>query len=133
MLALKQAEINSGGIPVHMQQGYKETKQIKYKYETPTVMVHTVNISETTTLWLPTEDERGRLYQGIVILDKLRIFYLIQSKQQVTPNSREKKGYIKPFQKRLLEFHNGLILYYNTPRTYIVRKLRLRVVPGKFI
>ena len=87
MLALKQAEINAGCIPVHMQQGYKETKQIKYKYETPKVMVHTVNISETTTLWLPTEEERGRLYQGIVILDTLRIFYLVRSKQQVTPNS----------------------------------------------
>ena len=40
-----------------MYQGKTARKQQKYKYETPTVMVHAGQINETRTLCLPTEEE----------------------------------------------------------------------------
>ena len=55
MLALKEAEINTETIPVHMNKGHKETKYLKDNNETPTVMVHVVQINKTKTLPLPTE------------------------------------------------------------------------------
>ena len=40
-----------------MQHGHTATKQLKYKYETPTLMVLAGNIKKTTTLCLPTYEE----------------------------------------------------------------------------
>ena len=54
MLAQKEAEIKSEDIPIYMHQGYTETKQPKYKIQTLTVMMHAVQIDETTTLCIPT-------------------------------------------------------------------------------
>ena len=56
MLALKEAEIKAEFIPVQMYQGHKETQKLKDNTETPTVMVHSGQINETTTLPLPTEE-----------------------------------------------------------------------------
>ena len=55
MIALKEAEIKLGSIPVHVHQWHKETQQLKYKDETPTVMLNAVQINETTSLCIPTE------------------------------------------------------------------------------
>ena len=55
ILELNEVKINVQAIPVHMDQGQKETKQIKYKYKTPTLMVHKEQINKTTTLCLPKE------------------------------------------------------------------------------
>ena len=58
MLALKEAEIKSEAIPVHMHQGHTETQHLKDKDETPpTVMVHVEQINETTSPFIPTEEE----------------------------------------------------------------------------
>ena len=40
-----------------MHQGHTETQYLKYKNETPTLMVHTVYINKTTKLPLPTEED----------------------------------------------------------------------------
>ena len=40
-----------------MHQGHIETQQLKYKNETPTLMVHAVQINEIAALPLPTEEE----------------------------------------------------------------------------
>ena len=40
-----------------MHHGHTETQHLKYNNETPTVMVHAVQINKTTTLPLPTEEE----------------------------------------------------------------------------
>ena len=58
MPELKEAEIKSESIPVHMNHGNTETKHPKDKNKTPTVMVNTGNINKITTLPLPTEEER---------------------------------------------------------------------------
>ena len=61
---------------------------------------------------------------------------MILSITEETPiNHKElrNKGYVKPFQKGSLELDNGLISYYYTPHTASVKKLRLIVVPFKFI
>ena len=57
MLALKEEEIKSEGIPVHMDQEHIETKQEKDNNETLTVMVHKGQINKTTTLTVTTEEE----------------------------------------------------------------------------
>ena len=57
MLAQKESEIKAEAILVHMHQEHTATKQLKDTVETPTLMVHAVNINETTTLPLPTEEE----------------------------------------------------------------------------
>ena len=44
ILALKDAEINSEAIPLHMNQGHTESQQPKYKNETHIVMVHAGHI-----------------------------------------------------------------------------------------
>ena len=56
MLALKEAEINTEAIPVHMQQEQTETQHIKDKNKTPTGMVHEEQIKKNTALSLPTEE-----------------------------------------------------------------------------
>ena len=53
MLALKDAEIKSEAIPVHMYQWKTAAQQTKYKFETLTVMLHSGNINETTKICLP--------------------------------------------------------------------------------
>ena len=40
MLSLKEEEIKSEAITVHIQQEHTETQQLKNKNETPTLMVH---------------------------------------------------------------------------------------------
>ena len=55
MLAIKEAETKAEAIPVHMHQGQTSTKQIKDKYETPTVMVYAGQINKITTICLTTE------------------------------------------------------------------------------
>ena len=57
MIALKEAEIKSEAIPVHMNQEKTEKQHLKYKNEKPTGTVHSGQISKTTTLPLPTEEE----------------------------------------------------------------------------
>ena len=42
---------------MHMNQGNNATTQPKDNIETSTVMVHSVHINETTTLFLPTEED----------------------------------------------------------------------------
>ena len=54
ILELKETEINAEAIPVHMHQGQTSTKQIKDKYETPTVMVYAGQINKITTICLTT-------------------------------------------------------------------------------
>ena len=54
MIALKEAEINSEAIPVHMHQDEAETQQLKYKNETPTGTVYAGQINETATVPIPT-------------------------------------------------------------------------------
>ena len=56
MLALNEAETRTEAIPVHMNQGHNVTKHMKYRCETPTLLVHVGNIDETTTLYIPTEE-----------------------------------------------------------------------------
>ena len=56
MLALNEAETRTEAIPVHMNQGQNVTKHMKYRCETPTLLVHVGNIDETTTLYIPTEE-----------------------------------------------------------------------------
>ena len=56
ILALKEAEINSEAIPVHMHQEETETQYLKDNNETPTGTVHAIHINKTTTLLLPTEE-----------------------------------------------------------------------------
>ena len=51
----------------------------------------------------------------------------------IHPKELRNNGYVKPFHKRFLDLENELISYYDTPHTARVRKLRLRVVPVKFI
>ena len=72
----------------------------------------------------PQRNSGDRLHQRILILNTLRILYLVLRKQLLTPNSVQKVN---------LEFYNGLILYYYTPCTARVRQLSLRVVPVNFI
>ena len=57
MLALKEAEIKAEAIPVHIYQGQKATKQLKYKCKIPTVTAHALQIKKTTTLCIPTYKE----------------------------------------------------------------------------
>ena len=57
MLALNEAEINTETITVHIHQGRTETQQLKDTNDTPTVMLHSGKINETTTLCIPTEEE----------------------------------------------------------------------------
>ena len=57
ILALKEADIKSEAIPVHMHQVHIEKQQLKYNNETPTVMVHVGKINKTTTLTLPNEED----------------------------------------------------------------------------
>ena len=57
IIGLKQAEIKYEDIPVHMHHKHTSIKQLKAKGEKPTVMVHAVQIKETTTLPLPTEGD----------------------------------------------------------------------------
>ena len=56
-IVLKEAEIKSEAIPVHMNQKNTEKQQLKDKNETPTEMVHAGHINKTTTLPLPTDQE----------------------------------------------------------------------------
>ena len=44
ILEIKEAQIKAEDIPVHVDQDHTETKQLKYKDETPTVMVHSEQI-----------------------------------------------------------------------------------------
>ena len=57
MLALKEAEVKEEAIPVQINQGNKETQQLKDNNKTHTVMVHTGYINKTTTLPLPIEEK----------------------------------------------------------------------------
>ena len=57
MQALKEAEIKKESIPVHMYQGQTAIQQLTDNDETTTLMVHTGNINETTTLCIPKEEE----------------------------------------------------------------------------
>ena len=57
MIALKEAEIKAEDIPGHMHQGQTVTQYMEYMGETPTVMVHSVKPNETTTQFIPTEEE----------------------------------------------------------------------------
>ena len=54
MLSLKEAEIKVEYTPVTIYQGHNATKQLKYKCEIPTVMVHAGQINKTTKLPLTT-------------------------------------------------------------------------------
>ena len=56
MLALKEAEIKSESIPVHMHHKQTATKNLKDKGKIPAVTVYAGHINETTTLPLPTEE-----------------------------------------------------------------------------
>ena len=44
ILEIKEAQIKAEDIPVHVDQDHTEKKQLKYKDETPTVMVHSEQI-----------------------------------------------------------------------------------------
>ena len=57
ILGIKEAEIKSEYILVHMHQGQTIKKQKKDKGKKPTVMVNAGQINETTTLCIPTEVE----------------------------------------------------------------------------
>ena len=56
MRALNEAEIKEEIIPVHMNQGKTSKKHMKYKGETPTVMVYEGQINKIKTLPVPTEE-----------------------------------------------------------------------------
>ena len=91
-----------------------------------------VNINETTTIYLPIEEQWR---QATAEENDLEYINNILSGPEETPvESKEliKKGHVKPFHQRHLEFHNGLIFYHDTPHTARVRRLSLRVVPVKF-
>ena len=99
MLALKEAEIKTEALPVHMHHGHIETQHMKDNIETPTVMVHAVQINETTTLPLPTEED-GR--QATSEDHDLGYFKRILSSPKETPiypKQFRNKGYVKPFQQ----------------------------------
>ena len=57
MLVLKETEMKSETIPVHIHQGKTATQHMKYQDKTLKVMLNTGHINETTTLCLPTEEE----------------------------------------------------------------------------
>ena len=57
MRALNEAEIKEEIIPVHMNQGKTSKKHMKYKGETPTVMVYEGQINKIKTLPVPTEEQ----------------------------------------------------------------------------
>ena len=81
MQALKEAEIKKESIPVHMYQGQTAIQQLTDNDETTTLMVHTGNINETTTLCIPKEEEWIH-----------RVFYLVRSKHQFNPKSLGTRG-----------------------------------------
>ena len=60
MLALKEADIKVEAIPVHMHLGQTAAKQKNNKGVKNIVMVYAGHTNETTTLFLPTEEECGR-------------------------------------------------------------------------
>ena len=132
MLALQEAEISMEVIPVHMHQGQNATKQLRYRGETPMVMVQAGKINKITTLCTPTEED----WSHYTAYDNdLRYINSILSVTEETPIYHKeliKNRYVKPFQKGCLELENFLIFYYYTPHTDRVRQLRLRVVPVNF-
>ena len=98
MLALKEAEIKAESIPVHMYQGKTGTKQLKYKDETPIVMVQTGNINETTTLSLPTEEEWRKATSDNHDIGYIQNILSGPEETLVDPKYLRNKGCVKPFQ-----------------------------------
>ena len=77
MLSLKEAEIKSEAIPVHMHHKQTATKQLKDKGETHTVMVHAVQIKKPKNYLYALMKSGGRLHCRTMISDTLNGFYLV--------------------------------------------------------
>ena len=77
VIALKEAEIKSEAIPVHMHHKQTATKQLKDKGETHTVMVHAVQIKKPKNYLYALMKSGGRLHCRTMISDTLNGFYLV--------------------------------------------------------
>ena len=92
-------------------------------------MVHAVQINKTTRLCILTEEEWRKATSEN---NRLRYSKRILARTEETkdePKYLREKGYVKHFQQERMELGNVLILYYDTPNTDRVRKLRMRVSP----
>ena len=108
-------------------------KYLKDKGEKPTVMVHAIQIKETTTLPLPTEEDLRKATSYYCDLRYINRSLSFPEETPIEPKELRNKGYFKPFQQVHMELNNGLISYYDTPRTARVRQIILRGVPVSFI
>ena len=131
MIELKEVEIKADAIPVHMKHGQTETKNLKDKGEIPTGTVHVGKINKTTTLPLPTEESWSQDTSEDHDLGYIKRILSSPEETTIYPKELRNKGCVKPFQKGRLELDNVLISYYYTPKTAIVRQLRLIMVPVK--
>ena len=96
-------------------------------------MVNTEQINETTKLCLPTDGECRQAKSEDNDLGYVQNILSVPEETLVTPKELSNKGYAKTFHQGCIYLDDGLILYYDTPCTARARKLRLIVVPIKFI
>ena len=96
-------------------------------------MVNTEQINETTKLCLTTDGECRQAKSEDNDIGYVQNILSILEETPVSPKELSNKGYAKTFHQGCLNLDDGLILYYDTPCTARVRKLRLIVVPIKFI
>ena len=103
MIALKEAEIKSEAIQLHLQQVHIETQHLKDKNETPTLMVHAGNINKTTAIPLPTNEEWRQATSEDNDIGYIQGILSIPEETPIDPKELRKNGYVKPFQKGRLE------------------------------
>ena len=82
-----------------MHQELIETKQKKDNNETLTLMVHGGQINETTTLILPTEEERRQNTSEDHDLGYIKRILSSPEETLIDPKEFINKGYVNPFSK----------------------------------
>ena len=102
-------------MPLNMNQGHTETKHLKDKDKTPTIMVHAGYINENTTLCMPKEEEWSKDTLEDRHLGCIKDILSGTEEKPIDPKELNNKACVKHFQLGCLEFPNGLISYYSTP------------------
>ena len=97
-----------------MNHNQNSKKDLKDKGETPAVIVNGVQINETTTLPLPTEEEWRQATSEDHDLGYIKMILSCTEETPIETKEPRKKGYVEPFQQGHMELDNGLIYYYDT-------------------
>ena len=96
------------------------------------MVVHTGHINKTTTLPLLTEEEWSQATSDDHNIGYFKRILSIIEETTIDTKELIKKGSVHFFNQGRLKLDNGLIYYYDTPRTYMVRQLIIIVLPVKF-